>query len=212
MHIKDLNNLFSEKYLYEGEKQPEIKPIIYNLENPEQYNPYCSQTASLILFFYNIEDSVKITRLTHGNKNKNGMQSIYHVFRLKDIDKKEYLIPCPTILQAKYFLRTKFNIDIIEYPVLDKQEKVYQADIWYKNRLIKYKKYTKTNKKFKTPEEAFDYALTYVLTRIETIPSVTKTYNGVMYTLQNNIKKDEVYGCAMNMNTMPKLCYSFKAT
>ena len=159
-----------------------------SLEISEQagsYNPYCSYPISLILFYYNIEQY----HMSHMS-----IPDVYYLIKEKEdetpvrlicpINSRNEYVLCPTIHEAKYFLREKMDIDIVEYPEMNKQGKRYCADIYIKGKLIKHKKYA--DKTYDTPEEAFENALMYVLIKYKSSDlGHVKIYRNSLYILNN---------------------------
>lgn len=154
------------------------------------YNPYCSYKASIILFYYDIEQYHKTDHsipnmyyLIKEKDNEIPFRTIHPIDAKGNISLNEYIL-CPTIHEAKYFLRNKMDIDIVEYPEIDKREKRYCADIYIKGKPLKHKKYT--SETYTTPEEAFENALMYVLTKINKIDKPhPKIYHNLIYVLIN---------------------------
>ena len=146
---------------------------------------YCSYNLALVLFFYDIE--------------KEFIPNQYYEIDITNNDEPESYIPNDkdryfprfSIHEAKYFLRTCMDIDIIERPIMVNRKKMYAADIWFKGKLIKHKKWSYMF--FKTPEEAFEEAVFYILldkelNRIKK-PAVMigkKEWGGRKYTLYVN--------------------------
>lgn len=154
------------------------------------YDPYCSYPASVILFYYGIEEYHRISHdipdmyyLIKERDNEIPFRTIDPIDARGNRKLEEYIL-CPSIYEAKYFLRHKLDIDIIEYPQINKQEKTYCADIYIEGKPLKHKKYA--DKTYDTPEEAFENALMYVLIKYKSSDlGHVKIYRNSLYILNN---------------------------
>lgn len=139
------------------------KTIKYNILNESRMQErkkigiFCSYNLALVLFFYDIDKELICNRY-YEKVISNSDDPDTFIPSSSNMDK---YFPMFTIHEAKYFLRTCMNIDIIEYPVMYNKTKMYAADIWFNGKLIKHKKWAYMF--FKTPEEAFEEAALYIL-------------------------------------------------
>lgn len=126
-----------------------------NKKNRKRIGLYCSYNLALVLFFYGIEEEF--------------VNEHYYEIDISNYDDPDTYIPHDksryfpvfTVHEAKYFLRTCMDIDIIERPIIVNKEKMYAADIWVSGKLIKHKKWSYMF--FRTPEEVFEEAVLYIL-------------------------------------------------
>lgn len=148
---------------------------------------FCSYNLAMVLFFYDIDKELICNRY-YEKVISNSDDPDTFIPSSSNMDK---YFPMFTIHEAKYFLRTCMNIDIVEYPVMHNKTKMYAADIWFNGKLIKHKKWAYMF--YKTPEEAFEDAAFYILldkelNRIKK-PAVMigkKEWYGTTYTLYVN--------------------------